>query len=411
MKNIAIIGGGAAGMLAALSAARNGAHVVLFEKNEKLGKKLFITGKGRCNVTNACETEDFFQNVPVNSKFLYSALYTFTGDQLREMLEEAGCPLKVERGGRVFPVSDKSSDILRTLEKLLRSEGVVIRLNQKVEKLTVEEGCVRGLVAGGKRQLFDAVILATGGYSYPLTGSTGDGHAMAKQAGHAISDIRPSLIPLLTKEVEICKEMTGLSLKNVRLTLWEGKKKRYSEQGEMMFAHFGITGPLVLSASAHLSDYAFKDTRIGIDLKPALSPEKLDARILRDFSAGPNKQLKNLLGELFPRKLIAPVLAQAGLDGDLPACQVTREQRDRLAAVTKDFRLHIRGTRPVSEAIITRGGVNVREADPSTMQSKKISGLFFAGELLDVDAYTGGFNLQIAFSTGYLAGLCAALAD
>ena len=400
----AVIGGGAAGMLAAYAAARQGAQVTIFEKNEKLGKKLFITGKGRCNLTNDCETEDFFANIPGNGKFLYSALYSFTNRQMVALLEENGCPTKVERGGRVFPASDKSSDVIRTLERILARHHVRICFHAPVEAVWTEDGAVLGVVAGGKRQPFDAVILTSGGASYPRTGSTGDGYRMAQELGHTVTPLHPSLVSMTIREQEVCRRLTGLSLKNVRVTFLEKGKEKFSELGEMLFTHFGVSGPLILSASAHVKDYGFADAKIRIDLKPGLSPQQLDARILRDFSAAQNRQLHNALMGLFPHKLVDEVIAIAGLAPGRAVHDVTREERARLAETTKAFPLTVQGLRGMEEAIITRGGVSVREVNPSTMESRRIAGLFFAGEVLDLDAYTGGFNLQIAFSTGYLAG-------
>lgn len=402
MSKVAVIGGGPAGMMAAYAAAAN-SEVWLFEHNEKLGKKLFITGKGRCNLTNSAQIESFFENVCKNSKFLYSAFYQFTNQDLIALMEKHGLRLKEERGGRIFPASDKSSDVIRTLERMLKGAGVHIVLKAQVEQILVEEGRAAGIVVNGEKRRFDKVILATGGYSYPLTGSTGDGHKMAETLGHSIEPIRPSLIAMVSPEA-MCSRLSGLSLKNVELRLLEGKKRRYAEQGEMLFTHFGLSGPLVLSASAHLTDYSFADTRVEIDLKPALSLEQLDNRVLRDFEEFSGKQLKNAIVKLYPRALGPEMLKKAGLDGEKQVGTVSREEREALVRVTKGLQVKISGVRGIKEAIITRGGVCVREINPSTMESRKVSGLYFAGELLDLDAYTGGFNLQIAFSTGYLAG-------
>lgn len=408
MGGIAVVGGGPAGMLAAYAAASSGAPVTLFEQNEKLGKKLFLTGKGRCNITNAREIEDFFGQIPTNPKFLYSALYTLSNDALVQLLQDHGLRTKEERGGRIFPQSDKSSDVIRILEKMLQETNVQVRLGQRVENLWIEDNRIAGLQLAGRRMAFNAVILATGGLSYPSTGSRGDGYRMAKAVGHDVVTTVPSLIPLVVREVEQAKALQGLSLKNVRLTLLKNGKKRYQEQGEMLFTHFGISGPLVLSASAHIpAKEDFQGLIVSIDLKPALTEEQLDNRILRDFEANINKKLGNALFGLFPKKLVPIILRQAKLDGEKNVHEVTREERSRLAAVTKACNWQIVGRRGIEEAIITRGGVNVREIQPSSMESRRISGLFFAGELLDVDAYTGGYNLQIAFSTGYLAGLAA----
>ena len=400
---VAVVGGGPAGMMAAYAAAQNH-EVWLFEKNEKLGKKLFITGKGRCNLTNSAEIESFFSSVCRNAKFLYSAFYQFTNQDLMAALEKNGLKLKEERGGRVFPASDKSSDVIKTLERMLGSAGVTVRLHAHVEEILVEGERIVGLTVNGEKMPFDKVILATGGYSYPLTGSTGEGHEMAQKLGHTIEQIHPSLIPLVSPD-PICKQLQGLALKNVSLALIEGKKRRYFEQGEMLFTHFGVSGPLVLSASAQICDYSFSDTRIEIDLKPALSKEQLDRRILRDFEELKGKQLKSAIPKLYPKALGMEILKKIGLSGEMPVGEVSRAQRESLVQATKALSIKITDVRSIREAIITRGGVRIREVNPSTMESRKISGLFFAGELLDLDAYTGGFNLQIAFSTGYLAGI------
>ena len=400
---VAVVGGGPAGMMAAYAAAQNH-EVWLFEKNEKLGKKLFITGKGRCNLTNSAEIESFFSSVCRNAKFLYSAFYQFTNQDLMAALEKNGLKLKEERGGRVFPASDKSSDVIKTLERMLRCAGVTVRLHAHVEEILVEGERIIGLTVNGEKMPFDKVVLATGGYSYPLTGSTGEGHEMAQKLGHTIEQIHPSLIPLVSPD-PICKQLQGLALKNVSLALIEGKKQRYFEQGEMLFTHFGVSGPLVLSASAQICDYSFSDTRIEIDLKPALSKEQLDRRILRDFEELKGKQLKSAIPKLYPKALGMEILKKIGLSGEMPVGEVSRAQRESLVQATKALSIKITDVRSIREAIITRGGVRIREVNPSTMESRKISGLFFAGELLDLDAYTGGFNLQIAFSTGYLAGI------
>lgn len=410
MKKIAVVGGGPAGMMAAYRAAASGCQVTLLEHNEKLGKKLFITGKGRCNVTNACDMADFFENIPVNGKFLYAALYTFTNDALVGLLNEGGLKTKVERGGRVFPASDKSSDVIQCLKKLLDREKVRVRLGAQVQDVLIEGGQARGVtLSSGERLFFDRVILATGGKSYPKTGSTGDGYGFAKRAGHTISKIRPSLVPLTVKELAIVQAMQGLSLKNVQFSLKSGHKILFRDFGEMLFTHFGLSGPLVLSASAHIGD--FSGLTGEIDWKPALSEKQLDARLVRDFAQGQNKRLKNLLPGLLPAKAVGPMLQQAGLDGEAQANGVTKAQREALISALKGFSLHIAGARSIDEAIVTRGGVSVREINPSTMESRLVKNLFFAGELIDVDAYTGGFNLQIAFSTGYLAGLSAGTLD
>jgi predicted Rossmann fold flavoprotein len=404
---IAVVGGGPAGMMAAYAAATT-AEVTLFEKNEKLGKKLFLTGKGRCNITNARPQEDFFSNIPGNAKFLYSALNAFSNDDLIHLLNRYGLETKVERGERVFPASDKSSDVIKTLQNMLRSKKVQIRLGCHVQEILIRENRVYGIKAEGKNILFDKVILACGGMSYPTTGSNGEGYELAKRAGHSVQALHPSLIPLVARYPEICRKLMGLSLKNVRLTLLEKGKKKFESIGEMLFTHFGISGPLVLSASAHLSDYTFVDTKVCIDLKPALDEAKLEARILRDFAEAPNQQLRSTLPRLLPKALSEEILEIAGINGKKTVNFVTKEERKELISLIKNFCIPILGTRSLDEAIVTRGGITLREINASKMQSKQLPGLYFAGEMLDVDAYTGGYNLQIAFSTGYLAGRSAA---
>ncbi len=405
---IAVIGGGAAGMLAAYSAGAVGAAVTLFEANDKLGKKLFITGKGRCNVTNACEIEDFFEQVPTNPKFLYSPLYTFSNDTLMQLLQEHGLILKTERGGRVFPFSDKSADVISTLTHMLRSVGVSVKLRADVREICVKDGRVVGVRVAESLHKFDKVIVATGGRSYPRTGSDGRGFDMISDLGHSLSELRPSLIPLVCRQSGLCKDLQGISLKNVSVTLSERDKVLYKEQGEMLFTHFGLSGPLVLSASAHIKDYTFANTQVRIDLKPALSEQKLDARILRDFDDYKNRQIVGIMRGLYPGKLAECMPAVMGIDPETRVNSITREQRAQIVQVTKNFTFDVIGLRSIDEAIITRGGVNVKEVDATDMQSKLIKGLYIAGEMLDVDAYTGGYNLQIAFSTGYLAGMSAA---
>lgn len=403
-RRVIVVGGGAAGMLAAISARRSGAAVTICEKNEKLGKKIYITGKGRCNLTNACDIEDFFDKIPTNPKFLMSALHTFTNQDIIALINAQGVPTKVERGGRVFPESDKSSDILRALERILKKEGVAVRLHTTVEEIMVREGRAVGVVAGGDFLAADAVILATGGRSYPLTGSTGDGYRFAEQTGHRLTQIRPSLIPMVLKQGNLLKEAAGLSLKNVRLTLKRGEKEVYSDQGEMLLTHFGISGPLVLSASAHITKGEPSDYTVWLDLKPALSEKQLDARILRDFAEQQNKQLKNALFGLLPRNMVNILLALSGVDGEKQVNAITKEERAKLVDTMQHMRFDLTALRSIDEAIVTRGGVSVKDISPKTMESKKIPGLYFAGELIDVDGYTGGYNLQIAFSTGWLAG-------
>lgn len=409
MRNIIVIGGGAAGMLAAIVAAEQGAKVVLLEKNEKLGKKLYITGKGRCNVTNACETEDFFKKVVTNPRFLYSALYAFSNEAAMEFFEESGVPLKVERGERVFPVSDKSSDVIRGLEKRLKKAGVEVRLHTTVTKVCVTDGRVSGvLLQNGVQLSCDACIVATGGLSYASTGSTGDGYTFAKLCGHTVTECYPSLVALKVTEPYV-KELEGLSLKNVQLRVVQGKKELYRDTGELLFTAEGVSGPLVLSASAVVTDKLLRgEALLKLDLKPALSREELDARILRDFEEAKNKQFRNALDKLLPQRLIRVIIALSGIKEEKQVNTITREERATLLDVLKGMILHIKQTGGFCEAVITKGGVVVKEVNPSTMESKLVGGLYFAGEVLDVDALTGGYNLQIAWSTGYLAGSSAA---
>lgn len=409
MKKMIVTGGGAAGMMAAVSVLQMGGRVVLFEKNEKLGKKLFITGKGRCNLTNDCDMETLFQNIMTNSKFLYSVFYGFDNHAVMDWFEKAGCPVKTERGGRVFPVSDHAYDVTAALERQLRKGKADIRLHTEVKRLLAEDGKIKGVeLADGSVEYGDAVILATGGLSYPLTGSDGDGYRMAEEEGHTIKETFPSLVPLTIQE-EWCKSLQGLSLKNVRASLFmEGKKPLYEGFGEMLFTHFGVSGPLILSASSYYGKKGKGDKAVlRLDLKPALTPEQVDKRLLRDFEENKNKQFKNSLGKLFPSKLIPVMIALSGIDGEKKVHEVTKEERVRLAHLIKDLRMTVTGTRGYAEAVITRGGIHVKEVNPSTMESKIIKGLYFAGEMLDVDALTGGFNLQIAWSTGYQAGISA----
>lgn len=405
MSRVIVIGGGAAGMMAAATAAENGHTVLLLEKNEKLGKKLYITGKGRCNVTNACGKDKFFENIVSNPKFLYSAFHVFDNMQLMEMLENAGCPLKVERGERVFPVSDHASDITAALQRLLKEMGVQIRFHTVVRDVTVADGQVTGVrLADGSVLNADAVVTATGGLSYQTTGSTGDGYHMAQILGHTIKECVPALVPVEIEE-DWCRSLQGLSLKNVTLTMTCGKKQVYQGFGEMLFTHYGVSGPLVLSASSYYGRCKEKENiRFTIDLKPALSVEQLDKRFLREFEENRNRQIKNVLGRLYPAKLVPVMLMISGIDGEQKVNEITREQRQHLIEMTKRLSMRIKGLRGFDEAVITQGGVTVREINPSTMESKYVKGLYFAGEVLDVDAMTGGFNLQIAWSTGYLAG-------
>ncbi len=410
MKKIIIIGGGAAGMMAAIAAAQNGCHVDLFEKNEKLGKKIYITGKGRCNVTNASDMETMLNQVVTNRKFLYSAFYRFTNEDMMKLLEQCGCPLKVERGNRVFPVSDKSSDVISALQEELKRLHVSIHLRKEVQQLLTssdsesENVCSGIQLADGKKYYADAVIVATGGISYPSTGSTGDGYRFAKAVGHRITEQRPALVPLTVQEAWV-KELQGLSLRNVEVTIFSGKKKLYQEFGEMLFTHFGVSGPAVLSASSIVGKKLEKQPlTMQIDLKPALSEEQLDARILRDFNAAKNKQFKNALGGLYPAKLIPVIIRLTEISPDKPVNEILRPERQKIISITKKLSLTLTGVRDYNEAIITQGGINIKEINPTTMESKLVSGLYFVGEVLDLDALTGGYNLQIAWSTGYAAG-------
>lgn len=407
MKNKCIvIGGGAAGMMAALALADGTWQVELLEKNEKLGKKIYITGKGRCNVTNDCEADTFFANVVSNPKFLYSAYYTFDNTQMMQFLEENGCPLKIERGNRVFPVSDHSSDIIRTLQNALLKKNVKISLHTEVKNLLIEDGRVCGVeLSDGKKIPADAVVVATGGVSYSSTGSTGDGYRFAEDCGHKITEVKPALVPFTVKE-SWPLSLQGLALKNVEITVKDGKKEIYNGFGEMLFTHFGISGPLILSASSYYcKKYFGKEVQLFVDLKPALSTEQLDKRILRDFEEKKNKQLKNALDGLLPAKMIPVIIQLAQIPGDKYVHDITREERQLLVELLKKLPITVTGTRPFNEAIITQGGISVKDINPSTMESKLIKNLYFAGEVLDLDAMTGGFNLQIAWSTGYLAGM------
>ena len=400
MADVCVIGGGPAGMMAAYAAAQNGHAVTLFEKNEKLGKKLYLTGKGRCNVTNAAPVEDLISSVVHGGAFLYSAFYTFDNTALIELLERFGLKTKTERGGRVFPISDKSSDVLKALGRMLEDAGVRVKLQAKVKKLLEADGRITGIECGGESLHFDRVIVATGGLSYPTTGSTGDGYEFAKAAGHTVTALSASLVGLETQEDT--SAFSGLTLKNIGFSLLDGKRCVYREQGELLLTHNGISGPLVLSASAHMD--GDKPYKVVIDLKPALDEKTLGQRLLRDFSEKSNKDFLNVLCGLVPSKL-APLIAQrAGIPEDLKAHSITKQQRAALVATLKELSLSVRGKRPIAEAVITRGGIALKQIDPSTMQSRICDGLFFAGEVIDADALTGGYNLQIAFSTGYLAG-------
>ncbi len=395
-------------MMAAIFAARAGAKTTLLERNEKLGKKLYITGKGRCNVTNQCGREEFLTQVVRNPRFLFGAFHALGPESLMAFLEDAGCPLQVERGNRVFPQSNKASDVTRALTRELQKAGVQVRLSSRVRKLLTENGHVSGVILEtGEKLAAQSVIIATGGKSYPVTGSTGDGYDLACQAGHTLVHPQASLVPL-TAAVSWPSQLQGLSLKNVRLSARREGKTAYSELGEMLFTHFGISGPLALEMSSHILDHPAGEWLVTLDLKPGLTKEQLEARLLRDFEAGSRKQFLSLLPGLLPGKLASLFPELCGIPGDKPVHQITRAERERLVSLLKELPIPLSGVRPIEEAIVTRGGVQVKEITPATMESKLMPGLFFAGEVLDVDAHTGGFNLQIAFSTGALAGRCAA---
>lgn len=399
-----IVGGGAAGMMAAITASGLGKNTLLLEKMNRCGKKISITGKGRCNVTNNCTSDDFFANIPTNPRFLYSAYAGFNSQDCMDFFERLGVPLKTERGNRVFPISDKAEDIVRALEQGCEDHGVK-KIFSKVTEIITEDGEVRGVKCGSRTYLAPSVLLATGGKSYPGTGSDGDGYRFAEELGHTVTDIKPSLVPIESDD-DYCRDMMGLSLKNVVLTLKDTVKNKdiFSEMGEMLFTHFGVSGPLVLSASSHIPQIESGRYVFYIDLKPALDEKKLDERILRDFKEIPNRIFANSLSKLLPSKMIPTVVKLSGIDGEKQVNSVTKQERQRLVSLLKAFPVHIRSFRPIAEAIVTSGGVKVSEVSPKTMESKLVKGLYFAGEILDVDGYTGGFNLQIAFSTGCLAG-------
>ena len=405
-KNIVVIGGGAAGMMAAICAAEQGGLVTLLEPNERLGKKLNITGKGRCNVTNNAELETLLANVPKNGKFLYSVFSRFDGRDAMAFFEKLGVPLKTERGNRVFPVSDRAFDISGALERRLKALKVTM-LRDRAVSLEIEDERISGVTGEKKRYRADAVILATGGVSYPATGSTGEGHRMAAEAGHTVTPLQGSLVPLREKGNR-CAQMQGLSLRNVSLTVFENNKKIYTDFGEMLFTHFGVSGPLVLSASAHMRHFDKKTYRLEIDLKPALDEQTLDKRLLSDFEKHANSDFCNALNELLPQKLIPVLVEDSGIPAHQKVHDITKEQRRTLLTLLKHFPVEVAGLRPVTDAIITSGGIKVSEINPTTMESKLVKGLYFAGELIDVDAYTGGFNLQIAWATGRAAGMAAA---
>lgn len=430
MSNVIVIGAGAAGMMAAIAAAGNGHQVTVLEKNEKAGKKIYITGKGRCNITNACDVEELFNNVVTNKKFLYSAFYGFTNDDVVAMLNTAGLATKVERGNRVFPVSDRAGDVIAALVRIMKKLGVKLEYDTTVTEIItgtldktdgtaaaadggkcgVAAGAIATTVTGvrcasGKVYPADAVIVATGGVSYPTTGSTGDGYEFAQRTGHNVTALSPALVPFNVAEEDV-KELQGLALKNSGVTIYDGKKKLYEDFGELLFTHFGVSGPTVLSASSYVAK-KIKDhpLRLVIDLKPGLDTEQLDARVLRDFDEFMNKNFNNALDKLLPKSLIPVVIRRSGIDEYKKVHEISREERMRLIGTIKNLEFTLTGLRGFNEAIITQGGVSVRDVDPSTMESKKVGGLYFAGEVLDLDAVTGGFNLQIAWSTGHLAGM------
>ncbi len=410
MSHVIVVGGGAAGMFAAIAAAKNGHQVTLYEKNEKLGKKIFITGKGRCNITNAADMEELFDAVVTNSKFLYSSFYGYTNQNVIDFFEDAGVPVKIERGNRAFPISDHSSDVIRALEREMKKVGVKVCLNTEVKSVEAEKGKFNKVVLKDTTtQAADACIVATGGLSYRSTGSTGDGFRFAENVGHKVTQCFPSLVPMETKEPWIC-ELQGLSLRNVEAKILDGKKELYKDFGEMLFTHFGVSGPLIISASSYVGKKFMdkngqkKELTLEIDLKPALTEEQLDQRVLRDFEENHNRQFKNAITKLFPTKLIPVMLELGGIDPEKKVNSIEKEERKQFVHLIKHFRMTLTGLCGYLEAIITKGGVNVKEIDPGTMESKLVKGLYFAGEVLDLDALTGGFNLQIAWSTGYAAG-------
>lgn len=409
-----VIGGGPAGMIAGIKSAEEGNTVTLLEKNNSLGKKLLITGKGRCNITSSLNISEFINNIPGNGKFLYSAFDNFNNKDIINLLKQEGLEVKEERGNRIFPVTDNAIDVLNALIKRMKKLKIDIKLKSKVDKIIVEENKAIGIIYNEKEKLYaDKIILATGGKSYPTTGSTGDGYKIAKELGHTINKIRPSLVPLEIYQKNECKAMQGLSLRNIGIKIIDLEKNKliYEDFGEMLFAHFGVSGPVIISSSAHLVRYKnieelLKNRKIAlsIDLKPALTKEKLDDRILRDFNNLKNKQVKNSLDKLLPQKMIPVVLDRLNIDKNKQVNEITKEERLRIVEILKNFDLEISGFRPIEEAIITAGGISIKEINPKTMESKIVQNLYFAGEIIDVDAYTGGFNLQIAYSTGYTAG-------
>lgn len=405
-NKVIVIGAGAAGLMAAGKAAERGREVLLLEKNDRVGKKLLISGKGRCNITNNTDIEGLIQNIPGNGNFLYSSFYTFSNADLIELLHKEGLETKVERGGRVFPVSDKAQDVVQMLQRFAEKRSVKIQLNAPVDRIEVKDGNVKGVrLKDGSFIEGLSVVLATGGASYPGTGSTGDGYGMAQRLGHSVTPLKPSLVPLLTAEKWV-SELQGLSLKNISITIQDRiGRKIFNDFGEMLFTHFGVSGPVILSCSRHILHYNYRDVMLVIDLKPALDEETLDARLQRDFEKFSRKQFKNSLDELLPQKLIPVVIKLSQIPEDKPVNQITKTERRALAKLLKAFTLEITGSRPINEAIVTAGGICTDEINPSTMESKLVKGLYLAGEVIDVDAYTGGFNLTIAFSTGYTAGM------
>ena len=403
--NVIVIGGGPAGMLAAISASEQGNKVIILEKMNSLGKKLCITGKGRCNITSSLPIDEFIKNIPGNGRFLYSAFQNFTNQDILNLLNKQGLKTKEERGNRIFPITDRASDVLDALIAKLKKQNVKIITNTRVQDIIVENNKIKGVIANNKKYEADKVILATGGASYPTTGSNGDGYELAKKVGHTVTEIKPSLVALTAKTAsqEICKKLQGLSLKNVGIKIIKDNKEIYEDFGEMLFTHFGVSGPTVLSASAHLVRTDLKNVKMIIDLKPALSEEKLEERILRDFMEEKNKEFKNSLDKLLPKKMIPVIVEIMNLNKKVN--EIKKEERKKLVKLLKNFEIEIENFRPVEEAIVTAGGINIKEINPKTMESKLVKGLYFAGEIIDVDAYTGGFNLQIAYSTGYTAGM------
>ena len=412
---VIVIGGGPAGIIAAIKSKEENNDVTILEKNDILGKKILVTGKGRCNITNGVEISEFINNIPGNGKFLYSAFENFNNKDIIKLLKEEGLETKEERGNRIFPVTDNANDVRVSLSKKVRKLGIEVLTNTKVEKVIVKDGIAIGVEYNNNEKMYgDKIIISTGGASYPTTGSTGDGYEMAKEVGHTIKEIRPSLVPLETYEKKYCKEMQGLSLRNIEIKLIDTQKDKtiYKDFGEMMFTHFGVTGPVIISSSAHLVRYKninqlMKDKKIklNIDLKPALSIEKLDDRILRDFAEFKNKEFKNSLDKLLPQKMIPVIIELSKIEPDKKVNEIKKEERLNLVKIIKNLEIYISGFRPINEAIVTAGGISTKEINPKTMESKIVKNLYFAGEIIDVDAYTGGFNLQIAYSTGYTAGM------